>query len=99
MSHIKTTLISMLTGLITAGIFCSTIYVFATATYQPGDTLDPACNPNDPTCQITSPAYFSFGTNNFSGTGNFTTSGTLTGGALQVVHSPLEPTLSQPWPI
>ncbi|MDP2741588.1 MAG: hypothetical protein Q8O66_02815, partial [bacterium] len=50
--------------------------------YNPGDTLDPACSLTDPNCTVTSPAYFSFSSSNFSGTGNFITTGTVQGGTL-----------------
>jgi len=74
---------SILTGLIVAGLFSTTLYIFATygvdEPYPLGNTLTPTCAPGDDNCTVVTPAYFSFGANNFSGTGSFTTTGTITG--------------------
>ncbi|MEK7541026.1 MAG: hypothetical protein AAB529_02185, partial [Patescibacteria group bacterium] len=87
---------SALVGLIVAGLFSAILSVFATYgtdEYFPlGNTLTPTCTPGDTYCKVVTPAYFSFGSNNFSGTGTFTTTGTITGG--QVISSGL--TASKP---
>jgi len=78
----------ILTGIIVGGLFSATLYAFATYgvdEYFPlGNTLNPTCVPGDPYCKVITPAYFSFGSNNFTGTGNFTTTGTGTFGTLKV---------------
>ena len=77
----KNILSSITIGLITAGLFSSTLYVFATppaSQYNPGETPNPTCEQGDTNCSVNSPSY-SFGVNDFSGTGDFTTTGTITG--------------------
>jgi len=81
-SSFKKISMPILFGLILAGIFCSTIYVLATDwPYMPGATLDPACSPIDTDCKVQAPLTNGF-TNNFSGSGNFATTGTVGGGAI-----------------
>ncbi len=73
--------VSMLSGLVVAGIFCTSVYVLATppaSTYSPGETLNPSCAPGDTNCTVTGPAVYSFSSNDFDGTGNFTTTGDIT---------------------
>jgi len=53
----KKTSFAILNSLIISGVFCCGIYAFAI--YAPGDTLDPACNPTDPNCTVTSPVILS----------------------------------------
>jgi len=63
--------------------------VFATTygvdtTFPPGNTLDPTnCNPGDTYCKVAAPLADSFATN-FSGSGNLTTTGTITTGTLTI---------------
>jgi len=66
---------SILVGLIFAGLFSTAVYVFALP-YSPGETTNPTCGPTDANCTVTASAAYSFGSNNFSGSGNFTTIGT-----------------------
>jgi len=89
----KAVLYSILGALILAGIFTAILYVFAvppTSKYDFGETLDPNCSPvlGDPNykvnCSVVAPAQYSFSTNDFSGTGDFTTSGTVQAGTLQI---------------
>jgi hypothetical protein len=79
---------SLLIGLIVGGLFSATLYAFATygvdEYYPLGNTLTPTCTPGDEFCKVVSPAFFSFGSNNFSGTGSFTTTNIITGGTLKV---------------
>lgn len=55
----KKTSIAILNSLIISGLFCFSIYAFAT--YSPGDTLDPACSPLNSdgsinsSCTVTAP--------------------------------------------
>jgi len=73
---------SLTTGLVFSGIFCFAVYAFATypdTPYSPGDTLDPGCAPGASNCSVVAPAAYSFGTNNFSGTGTVTANGFLVG--------------------
>jgi len=75
---------SVLVGLIFAGVFCAGVYVFAVppaSQYSPGETLDPNCAPGATNCTVTALANYSFGSNNFSGAGNFSTTGLGTFGA------------------
>ena len=76
-------LVPILTGLIFAGIFCTSVYVFAAPLYSAGQgILNPACAPGSENCTITSFSY-SFGANNISGTGDFlTTAGTIQSASL-----------------
>ncbi len=89
-------LIPVFVALVLAGVACSGIYVFATypdTPYSPGEILSPTCVPTDTNCTITPPAIYSFGTNDFSGTGDFTT--TLGAGTFgQIIDSGL--TASKP---
>ncbi len=83
----KGVLYSVLAGLILAGIFSAILYVFAeppTSKYTFGETLDPNCSPGDTNCSVDTPAQYSFSSNDFSGTGGFTTTGTITAGTLSV---------------
>jgi hypothetical protein len=78
---------AVLATLVLTGVFCSAIFVFAvppTDKYSPGDTLDPTCIPGSTNCTVAPPAVYGFGTNNFSGTGNFTTTGIVTAGTLKI---------------
>ncbi|OGZ85855.1 MAG: hypothetical protein A2463_03175, partial [Candidatus Staskawiczbacteria bacterium RIFOXYC2_FULL_32_10] len=68
----KNTPRAILVTLILTGIFCSAIYVFAippTTKYDIGEEDNPNCSYGDPNCDVVAPAQYSFGTNNFSGTG------------------------------
>jgi F0F1-type ATP synthase membrane subunit b/b' len=71
----------LLFGLIFAGIFSATLFAFATygtdEPYPLGNTLTPDCTPGAEYCTVVTPAQYSFGANNFSGTGGFT-GGSLT---------------------
>jgi len=49
----KNPLLVILNSLILAGFFCFTVFAFAS--YNPGQTLDPACNPTDSNCVVISP--------------------------------------------
>ena len=71
----RNTLTSIFTGLIAAGLFTAVFYAFALP-YSPGETLTPTCTPGTTDCTVVAPAVYSFGANNFSGTGNFVTTGT-----------------------
>ncbi len=71
----KSIFLPVLIGLVSAGIFSSVFFVFALP-YSPGTETNPDCYPTDPTCTVTPSAEYSFGSNNFSGTGNFVTTGT-----------------------
>ncbi|MEK7664665.1 MAG: hypothetical protein AAB361_00825, partial [Patescibacteria group bacterium] len=76
---------SITTGLVSAGIFSFVLYAFAVPPSSPyglGETLAPTCAPGDTNCTVVTPAYFSFGSNNFSGSGTFTTTGAIIGGAI-----------------
>ncbi|MBI2054440.1 MAG: hypothetical protein HYT36_03920, partial [Candidatus Staskawiczbacteria bacterium] len=76
---------SIITGLVAAGIFSFVLYTFATppsSPYSLGETLNPTCAPGDTNCTVITPAYFAFGSNNFSGTGSFTTTASISGGAI-----------------
>ncbi|KKQ21840.1 MAG: hypothetical protein US35_C0016G0014 [Parcubacteria group bacterium GW2011_GWA2_37_10] len=68
-------------GLVFAGLFSAVIFTFATygsdEPYPLGNTLSPDCVPGATYCTVITPAAYSFAANNFSGTGNFTTTGTL----------------------
>ncbi len=73
---------SILAGAVFAGIFVATAYVLATygvdEPYPIGNTLNPACAPNSSAyCTVTSAATFSFGANDFSGAGDFVTTGAI----------------------
>lgn len=86
---------SILVGIIVAGLFSAGLYVLAVppeSVYSPGATLDPNCVPLSTNCTVTTPAVYSFSSNNFSGTGTFITTGTITGG--QIIDSGL--TASKP---
>ncbi|MCX6721776.1 MAG: hypothetical protein NTY04_01095, partial [Candidatus Staskawiczbacteria bacterium] len=75
---------SILSGLITAGLFSFSLYAFATAwPYTPPAPLDPGCSSSDPTCTVKAPLTDNFSTD-FSGTGNITTTGTIQGGVINV---------------
>ena len=80
--------VSVLAGLIFAGVFCAGVYVIAappTSQYTLGETLTPNCAPGATNCTVTPPAAYSFAANNFTGTGNFTTTtGTIQGATLKV---------------
>jgi hypothetical protein len=67
----------VLSGFVFAGIFSAVFFVFALP-YSPGETTNPTCAPTDANCTVSPSAVYSFTTNNFSGTGNFT-GGTITG--------------------
>ena len=76
----KKTSLAILNSLIISGVFCSVVYVSAvTPRYNPGETLNPSCLPTESDCRILPVTTYSFGTNNFSGTGNFITSGSVKG--------------------
>ncbi len=86
-NYLKGALKSLFFGLILAGLFSVILYVFATpptSKYDFGETLDPNCTPGSTNCSVVAPAQYSFSSNNFSGTGNFTTTGTITAGTLAV---------------
>ena len=51
------------------GIFGFTILVFAAPLYSPGDTLDPACSPNDTNCTVASPINSCIADSPLNGTG------------------------------
>lgn len=83
----KSVSFSILIGIIVAGLFSAGLYVLAVppdSVYGPGDTLDPNCSPDvtspnyKANCSVTTPAVYSFSSNNFSGTGNFS-GGAITG--------------------
>jgi hypothetical protein len=81
--------VSMLVGLVTAGLFCTTVYVFATppaSKYTPSETLNPSCTPGSTNCSVLTPVTYTgataaldLGSYNFTttGTGTFGTSGIL----------------------
>ncbi len=71
---------SILIGLVLAGLFSAVFYAFALP-YSPGETTNPSCAPTDANCTVTASAVYSFGSNNFSGTGTFTTTGVGTFGS------------------
>ena len=85
---LKNISLSILAGLIAAGLFTSVLYVSATppgSPYNPGEILNPSCAPGDTNCSVVPPANYSFGSNNFSGTGDFnTTGGTITASTFKV---------------
>jgi len=67
--------LSILAGLVFAGVFCSGVYVLATAwPYTAPAPLDPGCAPSDPTCIVNPPLTDGF-TSSYSGTGGLTTTG------------------------
>jgi len=73
---------SITTGLVFSGLFCFALYTFATyptTPYSPGDTLSPECAPGASNCSVVAPAAYSFGANNFSGSGTVTANGFLVG--------------------
>jgi len=73
--------LSILAGLVFAGVFCSGVYVLATAwPYTAPAPLDPGCAPSDPTCIVNPPLTDGF-TSSFSGSGAFTTTDVGTFGA------------------
>ncbi len=78
----KNAVLCILSTLVIAGLFCSAVYVFAVppdSKYDAGATLDPACTVGSANCSVVAPAAYSFGANNFSGSGGFTsTAGTGT---------------------
>ena len=81
----KNIFLSLLSGLVWAGLFSVVIYTFATPPTSPytlGETLNPSCAPGSTNCTVIEPAAYSFSSNNFSGTGGFTTTGTVSGGTL-----------------
>ena len=84
----KSVSISILSGLIAAGIFSFGLYALATppgSPYNPGEILNPSCAPGDTNCSVVPPASYSFSSNNFSGTGDFnTTGGTITASTFKV---------------
>lgn len=79
----------LLVGLITAGLFSATLFVFATppdSQYSPGDTLDPACTPGSTNCTVTSPVSSSVTTlSSLVSIGTITT-GVWNGTAIDVAH-------------
>ncbi|TSC94215.1 MAG: Uncharacterized protein CEN87_566, partial [Parcubacteria group bacterium Licking1014_1] len=81
----KNVLTSMLTGLVIAGLFSAALYAFATpptSKYSFSETLNPSCTPGSANCSVESPAVYSFGSNNFSGSGSFTTTAAISGAAI-----------------
>jgi hypothetical protein len=71
--------LSLFLGIILAGLFSTVFYALAVwdgNPYAPGTQINPECAPTDANCTVTPGATYSFGTNNFSGSGNFTTTGT-----------------------
>jgi len=88
--HIFPILNGMIFGLIFAGIFSATLFVFAvppTSKYDFSETLTPTCTPGTTNCSVVPPATYSFSANNFSGSGNFTTTGTTSTRTLQISGS------------
>ncbi|MCX6718223.1 MAG: discoidin domain-containing protein, partial [Candidatus Staskawiczbacteria bacterium] len=83
-SLFKNVFSGILVGLVFAGLFSAGFFVLATANYYPGQTTTPTCSPTDPDCTVTPSAVYSFTSNNFSGTGDFTTTGTVKAGTLGV---------------
>ena len=81
----KNILVSILVGFVAAGLFSTAVY--ALATYIPGETTDPACSPNQDGCTVTPGADYIFGSNNFSGSGNFVTTGKIGIGTSSPVSS------------
>ena len=67
--------VSVLIGLVAAGLFSTSIYIFATS-YVPSGTLDPECAPGASGCTVAPPLTDSF-SNNFAGTGDLTTTGSF----------------------
>ena len=70
-------LFSIFIGLVIAGLLCAGVYVFAIggppgSQWDPGETLNPGCTPGSGNCSTVPPAVYSFGSNNFTGTGTFT---------------------------
>ncbi len=89
----KNIFLSLLSGLVWAGLFSVVIYTFATPPTSPytlGETLNPSCAPGSTNCTVTELAAYSFGSNNFSGTGNFVTTGSGSFGSLVLTTSALE---------
>src|SRR5579863_6705896 len=80
--------ISVLTGIIVAGLFSFGIYVFASppaSPYAPGETLNPSCAPGDPNCTVTAAVPYTGATTNVDlGSNNFTTTATVTAGIIKV---------------
>jgi len=75
----KNIFLSLFLGIIFAGLFSAAFFAFAVwdnNPYAPGTQINPECAPTDANCTVTPGATYSFGTNNFSGSGNFTTTGT-----------------------
>jgi len=86
-------------GLIFAGLFSAVVFVFAVppdSVYNFSETLSPSCTPGSTNCTVQSPAAYSFGANNFSGTGTFTTTGIGTfGGATDTKQLVIKANASQ----
>ena len=78
-------------GLVIAGLFSFGIYVFAvppTSTYDPGETLNPSCNPGDTNCKVTGPVPYTGATAALDlGAQNFTTTGIATQRTLRLSGS------------
>lgn len=76
---------SMLAGLVFAGLFSGTVFVFATppdSKYAPGDTLNPSCAVGSTNCSTVSPVPYSGATAAVDlGSQNLTTTGTTALGA------------------
>ena len=77
--------LSVLVGLIFAGVFCAGVYVLAANPwpYNAPAPTDPGCSPTDPTCTVKAPLTDGF-TADFSGAGNFTTTQIITANTLKV---------------
>ena len=93
---IKNKFFSLFAGLVAAGIFCASVYVLAVppdSKYDLGATLEPNCSPDATSpnykanCSVVTPAAYSFGSNNFSGSGNFTTTGYIGIGTASPTYS------------
>ena len=82
----------MFFGLVFAGLFSGVLYVFADPPedkYDFDETLNPSCAPGTTNCSVVSPAAYSFGSNNFSGTGGFTTTGAGSFGSMTLTTDSL----------
>jgi len=71
---------SILIGLVFAGVFCTSIYVYATygidEPYPIGNTLNPSCTPGASNCTVTPIATYSY-TSDFTGSSSFTTTAAI----------------------
>lgn len=83
-SSFKNITLSILTGIVFAGLFSFGVYVSAippTSKYSPGDTLDPSCTVGSTNCTVLTPVTYTGASAAVDlGSQNLTTTGTVTGG-------------------